>query len=142
MPKNQRCWPRAVGDCGAIDACEGVLFGRVGRLEKSPDAAGEVALEAADRFAGAFAFAAASLDVVAGLGVTAGACDDHAVKRGVDLAVAALVEALALRVARAGGDRRDAGGAGELGRCREALGAGDLADELGGDQRPEAGLVE
>jgi hypothetical protein len=62
------------------------------------------------------------------------------VRRGVDLA--ALVEALALRVARAGGDRRDAGGAGELGRCREALGAGDLADELGGDQRPEAGLVE
>jgi hypothetical protein len=62
------------------------------------------------------------------------------VRRGVDLA--ALVEALALRVARAGGDRRDAGGASELGRCREAPGAGDLADELGGDQRPEAGLVE
>ena len=99
--------------------------------------AGEVALEAADRFAGALAFAAAAGDVVAGGLVAAGAGHDHAVKRSVDLAVAALVEPLAPGVAGAGGDRRDAGGAGELGRCREALGAGDLADELGGDQRPE-----
>jgi hypothetical protein len=62
--------------------------------------------------------------------VTARAGDDHAVQCGVDLAVAAPVESVALRVARAGGDRRDAGGAGELGRCGEALGAGDLADEV------------
>ena len=40
------------------------------------------------------------------------------------------------------GDRRDAGGAGELGRCREPVRAGDLADELGRRQRPEAGLIE
>ncbi len=60
----------------------------------------------------------------------------------VDLTVAALVEPLALCVAGARGDRCDACGAGELGRCREALCAGDLADELGGDQRPESGLVE
>jgi len=72
--------------------------------------------------------------------VAAGAGDDHAVKRGVDLAVAALVESLALRVARAGRDRCDAGGAGQLCRGGEALRAGDLADELGGDQRPEPGL--
>ena len=44
--------------------------------------------------------------------------------------------------AGAGGDRRDAGGAGELGVGGEALGAGDLADELGGGQRPAAGLGE
>ena len=104
--------------------------------------AGEVALEAADRFAGGLAFAAAAGDVVAGRRVAAGAGDDHAVKRGVDLAVAALVEPLALRVAGAGGDRRDAGGAGELGRGGEALRAGDLADELGRGQRPEPRLGE
>jgi hypothetical protein len=106
----------------------------VGWLEESPDAAGEVALEAADGFAGALALAAATLDVVAGLRMAAGAGDDHAVQRGVDLAVAALVESLALRVARAGWDRRDARRASQLRRCREALCAGDLADELGGDQ--------
>ena len=37
------------------------------------------------------------------------------------------------------GDARDSR---ELGRCREAFSAGDLADELGSDQRPEAGLGE
>jgi hypothetical protein len=68
-----------------------------GRLEQAPDAAGEVALEAADRFAGALAFAASSGDVVAGLRVTACAGDDHAVQGRVDLAVAALIEPLALR---------------------------------------------
>jgi hypothetical protein len=114
----------------------------VGRLEQSPDAAGEVALEAADGFAGALAFATSTLDVVAGFGVAAGAGDDHAVQGRVDLAVAALVEPLALRGARAGGDRRDARRASQLRRCREALGAGDLADELGRDQRPESRLGE
>jgi hypothetical protein len=114
----------------------------VGRLQESPDAAGEVSFEAADRFARAFAFAASACDVVAGLGVAAGAGDDDAVKRGVDLTVAALVESLALRVAGAGRDRRHAGRAGELGGCRKALRAGDLADEFGRDERPEAGLVE
>ena len=94
----------------------GDVLDGVGRLEQSPDAAGEVALEAADRFAGALAFAASAGDVVAGRLVAAGAGDDHAVQRRVDLAVAALVEPLALRVARAGGDRRDAGRAGQLGR--------------------------
>ena len=34
------------------------------------------------------------------------------------------------------------GGAGELGVVGEAAGAGDFADELGGGQRPEAGLGE
>ena len=104
--------------------------------------AGEVALEAADGFAGGLAFGLAAGDVVLGLGVAAGAGDDDAVKRGVDLAVAALVEALSLGVAGAGGDRRDAGGARELGRGGKALRAGDLADELGRRQGPEPGLGE
>jgi len=64
------------------------------------------------------------------------------VKGGVDLAVAALVEAVSLRVAGAGGDRRDPGGARELGWGGEALRAGDLADELGRGQRPEPRLAE
>ena len=102
--------------------------------------AGEVALEAADRFAGGLAFGAATGDVVLGCGVAAGAGDDDAVKRGVDLAVAALVEALSLRVARARGDRRDPGGAGQLGRGGEALRAGDLADQLGRRQGSEPRL--
>jgi hypothetical protein len=112
----------------------------MGRLQESPDVAGEVAFEAADGFAGGLAFGAAAGDVVLGLGVAARASDDHAVKRGVDLAVAALVEALATGVARAGGDRRDAGGTRQLGRGGEALRAGDLADELGRRQRSESRL--
>ena len=61
---------------------------------------------------------------------------------GVDLAVAAAVEAVAVGLAGADRDRGDAGGAGELGVGGEAAGAGDLADELGRGQRPEAGLGE
>jgi hypothetical protein len=38
------------------------------------------------------------------------------------------------------GDRRDPTGAGELGVAVEAFGAGDLADQLGRSQRPEARL--
>jgi hypothetical protein len=114
----------------------------VGRLEESPDVAGEVALEAADGFAGGLAFRLAPRDVVARLGVAAGAGDDHAVQRGVDLAVAAVVEALSPGVARSGGDRRDPGSASELGRCGKPLRAGDLADELGRGEGPEPGLGE
>jgi hypothetical protein len=71
----------------------------VGRLEQAPDVAGELALEAADGFAGGLAFRLAAGDVVLGCGVAAGAGDDDAVQGGVDLAVAALVEALSLGVA-------------------------------------------
>ena len=74
--------------------------------------------------------------------MAAGAGDDDAVQRGVDLAVAALVEALSLRVAGAGGDRRDPGGARELGGGGEALRAGDLADQLGSGEWSEARLGE
>src|SRR3954454_3865434 len=118
------------------------VLDRGGRLEQSPDAAGEVALEAADRFAGALAFATPAIDVVARRRVTACAGDDHAVQRRVDLAVSASVEPLALGVSRAGGDPCDARRAGEPGRCAKALGAGGLAGELGGDQRPESRLAE
>jgi hypothetical protein len=107
-----------------------------------PEAAGEVALEAADGFAGALAFGSFAVQVGAGLGVAAGAGDGDAMDRGVDLAVAAAVQAMAVGLAGADGDRRDAGGAGEFGVGREAGGAGDLADELGRRERPQAGLGE
>ena len=51
----------------------------VGRLEEVPDAAGEVALEAADGFAGGLAFGAFAGDVVLGFGVAARAGDGDAV---------------------------------------------------------------
>jgi hypothetical protein len=77
-------------------------------LEQVPSAAGEVAFEAADRFAGAFAFGAFAGEVVARLGVAAGAGDGDAVDGGVDLAVAAAVAAVAVGLAGADWDWGDA----------------------------------
>ena len=106
-----------------------------------PDAADEVALDAADGFAGGLAFGAFASDVVLGFRVAAGAGDRDAMDGGVDLSVAAAVESVAVGLAGADRDRREAGRAGELGVGVEALRAGDLADELGGGQRSDAGLV-
>src|SRR5215213_7519445 len=92
----------------------GCFWGRVGRLEEVPDAAGEVAFEAADGFFGGLAFGSFAVEVGLGFGVAASAGDGDAVNRGVDLAVAAAVEAVAVGVAGTGGDRGDAAGAGEL----------------------------
>src|SRR5215207_8049272 len=92
-----------------------VLLGRVGRLEQLPDAPGEVALEAADGLFGALALGAFASDVVLGLGVAAQAGDGNAVDGGVDLAVAAAIQAVPVGLARANRDRGDAGGARELG---------------------------
>jgi len=50
-----------------------------------------VALEAADRVAVGLAFGLLARDVVAGVGVTAGAGDGDPVDGGVDLAVAAAI---------------------------------------------------
>ena len=60
-------------------------------MEQVPDAAGEVAFEAADGFAVGLAVGGLAGDGVAGLGVAAGAGDGDAMNRGVDLAVAAAV---------------------------------------------------
>jgi hypothetical protein len=94
----------------------------VGRLEEVPAAACEVALEVADAFAGGLAFCAFAGEVVAHLGVAPGSGDRDAVDGGVDLAVAAAVEPVAVGVAGADGDGCQPGGAGELGVCGEALG--------------------
>src|SRR4051812_30246913 len=110
--------------------------------EQVPESAGEVALEAADGFLGGLAFGAFAGDVVLGLGVAAQAGDGDAVDGGVDLAVAAAVEAVSVGVAGADRDRSDARGAGELGVAGKAAGAGDLANQLGRSQRAEARLSE
>jgi hypothetical protein len=56
-----------------------------------PDAAGEVAFEAAEGFAVGLAFGAFAFEVGLGFGVAARAGDRDAVDGGVDLAVAAAV---------------------------------------------------
>jgi hypothetical protein len=56
----------------------------------------------------------------------------------VELAVAAAVEAVALRSAGGCGDRSRSGAAGELGVAGEASDVGDLAQELGGGQEAAA----
>ena len=80
-----------------------------------PDAAGEVAFEAAHGFEAGLAFGAFAGEVVLGLGVAAGAGDGDAMDGRVDLAVAAAVEAMAVGLAGADGDRCDAARAGQVG---------------------------
>jgi hypothetical protein len=99
-----------------------------------------VSFEAADGVAVGLALGLLAGDGVARLGVAAGAGDGDAVDGGVDLAVGAAIEAVSVGSSRAGGDRCDAAGAGELGVGGEAIGAGDLTDELGRGQRPAAAL--
>ncbi len=64
-----------------------------------PDAACEVTFEAADRVAVGFAFGTFAGDVGLGFGVAAGSGDRDPVNRGVDLAVAAAIEAVAVGLA-------------------------------------------
>ena len=59
----------------------------------------EQSFEAADRFPAAFALGLFAFEVGAGGGVVAGLCDRDAVEGGVELAVAAAVEAVALYAA-------------------------------------------
>jgi hypothetical protein len=112
----------------------------MGRSQELPDAAGEVSLEAADGFAVGLAFGGLAGDVVAGLGVAAGPGDGDAVNGGVDLSVAAAIEAIAVGAPGADRDWCQAGGAGELRVGREPIGSDNLADELGRGQRPEPRL--
>src|SRR3954468_2573095 len=110
------------------------------RLEESPNAAGEVALEAAQGFAAGLAVGLLAREVGGGLRVQAALGDGEAVQRAVELAVAAAVEAVAVGASGGGGDRCRAGEPSELGVGREALDAGDLADQLRGGQHAAPGL--
>ena len=85
-----------------------------------PDAAGEVALEAADRFAAGLAFGLLAGEVGGGVGVQAALGDGEAVQRAVELAVAAVVEAVAVGSPEEAGMGAGAGGPRELGVAGEA----------------------
>ena len=74
-------------------------------LEEVPDAAGEVSFEAAHGFAVGFAFGLFAVEVGGGVGVVEAFAEREAVEGGVDLAVAAAVEAVSDRGAGGGGDR-------------------------------------
>ena len=112
------------------------------RVEQAPDAAGEVAFEAADRFAFGFAFGVSAVEVGAGGWVGAGAGERDDVDRAVELAVTAAVEPVAFGVAGAGGDRGGAGVPREARVGREPFGAGGVADDDRGGDRSAAALVE
>src|SRR5690242_11441159 len=72
-------------------------------LEQVPDAPGEVAFEAADGFPASLALGLSACEVGGGLGVQAAFDDGEAVEGAVELAVAAAVEAVALRAPGGGG---------------------------------------
>jgi hypothetical protein len=63
-------------------------------LKESEDAAGEVAFEAAQRFAATLAVGLLASEVGGGVGVQAAFGDGEAVQRAVELAVAAAIEAV------------------------------------------------
>ena len=100
---------------------EAGLEGVAGALEELPDAAGEVALEAAQGFAAGLAVGLLASEVGGGVGVQAALGDGEAVQRAVELAVAAAVEAVAVGAPGGRGDRRGAGQSCELGVGREAF---------------------
>jgi hypothetical protein len=102
-------------------------FGWLGKQE-SPQGAGELTFEAADRFAVGLAFGELLLEVGTGGWMHADLRDRDAVQGGVELAVPAAVEAMTGAVARAGRDRGGAGDLRELRREREPLRAGGLTD--------------
>src|SRR3954463_12994935 len=77
-----------------------------------------------------------------GLGIQAAPGDGQAMQCAVELAVAGVVEAMALGSPGGGGDGCRAGGAGELGVAVEAGYVGDLADQLGGGQNPAAAFSQ
>ncbi len=100
----------------------------------------EVALEAAHRLHTALALGFLSLQVSAGLGVDPATGDRDDVKRPVELAVAAAVEAVTLVAAGGDGDRRDAGGPCAMRVAGETLRAGGLPDQDRRAERAAAGL--
>ena len=116
-----RARSRTAWDCYRRLLCQAERDGDVGgAVQEVPDAADEVALEAAQRFAAGLAFGLLAREVGGGLGVVAGLGERESVERAVELAVAAAVEAVAVGAPRGRGDRRGAGKARELGVAGEA----------------------
>ena len=111
-----------------------------GAVEDVPVASGEVAFEAASRLLGGLAFGGLASEVVAGLGVAAGASDGDGV-------MAALIWRLPPRSRRWRLILPELTGVGASPTARASLaslvkrsGAGDLADQLGRGQGPEPWL--
>jgi len=71
-----------------------------GWLEEVPDAAGEMALEAPQRFAAALALGLTAGEIVGGGGVEASLGDGEAVQRTVELAVSTAVQSVAFGAPR------------------------------------------
>ena len=89
-------------------------------LEKAPEVAGEVALEAADGFAAGHAFCLATLEVGDGGCVALPAAEDDGVQGAVELAVSATVEPEAALLAARRWDRGDTCEAGEARFCGDS----------------------
>ena len=75
--KVKRAW--GVLQCRVMMGVRGVSTGAAGGLEQVPDAACEVAFEAANRFAAAFAFGLFAGEVGGGVGVEAALREGEAV---------------------------------------------------------------
>jgi hypothetical protein len=111
-------------------------------LEQPIEVAGEVALEQPRGLASALALGDAAGDVVAGRRIVLAAMEHDRVQRPIELAVTAAAEPVAGGLAAGRGDRRDAREA-----CEARFGAEPAAvwpgdEQLGSDDRPDAGLVE
>ena len=104
--------------------------------------AGEVALEQSGGVASGLAFGDPSCDVVLGRGVVLAAVQDNRVQRAVELPVAAAAEPVAGGLATGSRDRRDAGQSREGGLGAEPDGVGPGDEQLRGNDRADAGLVE
>ena len=92
--------------------------------------------------AAAFALGDPFGDVVLGGRIVLATMQDDGVERAVQLSVAATAEPMPGRLAAGGGDRRDAGEAGEGGFGADASPMRPGDDRLRGDDRADAGFVE
>ena len=106
--------------------------------EQPPEAAGEEALQTAQRALVGLAVGFFAGEVSLGVGVVAGAGDRDRVQRPVELAIAAAVQAILRALARGAGDRGAARLAREAAVGAEPLSAGRVPDQDRRGQRPAA----
>lgn len=126
-----------IGSAGSrgCRGCGGVLGFERCLGQQTPEAACEVALEAAKRAFAGLALGLLAGQVLAGGGVALGAGDRDRVQRPVELAVSAAVQSVLCLLPGGAGDRGGAGLAAEAGVGAEALGAGGASDQQSGGQR-------
>ena len=110
-------------------ACAGLLGFQRRLGEQTPEAACEVALEAAQCALPGLAFGFLAREVFLSGGVVVGAGDSDRVQRPVELAVPAAVEAVLGSLPRRAGDRGGARLAAEAGVGAKSLGAGGAPDQ-------------